>query len=200
MSRRHLPQTDKVTTLQIKNMVCDRCVRVVREELEKLKLDVRSIRLGEAVVVPRSGSLDLQEIRSALEKNGFEVLDSRRGRIVERIKTSILQLVRYDEEPGRKAVKDSVYIEQHVGLDYNYLSSLFSSTEGVTIEKYIILQRIERVKELLKYDELSLKEIAFSLGYSSVAHLSNQFKKVTGLTPTQFKNMKDSSRIPLDAV
>lgn len=200
MSRRHLPQTDKVTTLQIKNMVCDRCVRVVREELEKLKLDVRSIRLGEAVVVPRSGSLDLQEIRSALEKNGFELLDSRRGRIVERIKTSILQLVRYDEEPGRKAVKDSVYIEQHVGLDYNYLSSLFSSTEGVTIEKYIILQRIERVKELLKYDELSLKEIAFSLGYSSVAHLSNQFKKVTGLTPTQFKNMKDSSRIPLDAV
>ena len=189
-----------MTTLQIKNMVCDRCVRVVREELEKLKLDVRSIRLGEAVVVPRSGSLDLQEIRSALEKNGFELLDSRRGRIVERIKTSILQLVRYDEEPGRKAVKDSVYIEQHVGLDYNYLSSLFSSTEGVTIEKYIILQRIERVKELLKYDELSLKEIAFSLGYSSVAHLSNQFKKVTGLTPTQFKNMKDSSRIPLDAV
>jgi len=181
-------------------MVCDRCIRVVREELEGLNLDVRSIRLGEAVVATRRGSIDLQKIRTVLEKNGFELLDDRRARIVERIKSAILQLVRYDQDEGRKAMKDSVYIERHVGLDYNYLSSLFSSTEGVTIEKYIILQRLERVKELLKYDEMSLKEIAYSLGYSSVAHLSNQFKKVTGLTPTQFKRLKDSIRKPLDAV
>jgi AraC-like DNA-binding protein len=181
-------------------MVCDRCIRVVREELERLGLDVRTIRLGEAVVRWPAGAVDKEAIRRTLEANGFELLDDRRSRLVEKTRQVILQIARGEREHRRRGWKDSAIIEREVGLDYRYLSTLFSSLQGITIEQYIILQRIERVKELLRYDELSLKEIAFSLGYSSIAHLSNQFKNVTGLTPTQFKKLAESTRVPLDAV
>lgn len=183
--------------IYIKNMVCDRCRRVVAEELQKLGYPVEQVTLGEAEVA--AGEIDLERIREVLEKNGFELLDDRKTQLIEKVKVAIIELVHQAGEQELHT-NTSDYIAEKVGLDYNYLSSLFSSFEGITIEKYLILQRIERVKELLVYDELSLKEIAFKLGYSSVAHLSNQFKKVTGLTPSHFKQVRSERRKTLDKV
>ncbi len=192
--------SEKTVSLHIKNMVCDRCIRVVREELEALGLRTKEVKLGEAVVVQDTKPVSMDLIRSVLERNGFGLLDSRRARIVAKIKAAVLNLVRSEPHETGTKIKDSEFIANEVGLDYSYLSTLFSTMEHVTIEKYIILQKIERVKELIKYDELSLKEIAYTMGYSSLAHLSNQFKKVTGMSPTQFKKLKDPPRFPLDSL
>jgi len=187
------------TTLYIKNMVCDRCIRVVREELTRLNLDVRSVALGEVVLTGQANKLPMEKIRSVLVNNGFELIEDRKAKIIERIKLAILELVRGGDEEERK-LKYSEYLSKKLGLDYHYLSTLFSSVESVTIEQYVILQKIERVKELLKYGELTLTEIAYRLGYSSVQHLSNQFRHVTGLTPSQFKTMTSLTRRPLDHI
>ena len=186
-------------TLYVKNMVCDRCIRIVKEEMEGLNLDVRSIKLGE-VVVAAKGSPDIGKVRRALESNGFELIDDKRVRLIEQIKTLIIKSTHRDDSEKSSSLKYSALIEEEVGHDYHYLSSLFSSIENITIEKYIILQKIERVKELLVYNELTLSEIAYQLGYSSVQHLSNQFKKVTGFTPSYFKTIKENKRLPLDKV
>jgi AraC-like DNA-binding protein len=180
-------------------MVCDRCIRVVREELAKLKLDVRSVALGEVVLTGRTSELPMEKVRSVLLNAGFELIEDRKAKVIERIKLAILELVRGGEDE-EKRLKYSEYLSKKLGLDYHYLSMLFSSVEVVTIEQYIILQKIERVKELLKYGELTLTEIAYTLGYSSVQHLSNQFKHVTGLTPSEFKVMTAPERRPLDHV
>lgn len=180
-------------------MVCDRCKRVVAEELQNLGYDVLQVGLGEAEIATDSGEIDMERLREALEQNGFELLDDRKTQLIEKVKLTIIELVRQAEQQ-ELTVNTSDYIADKLGLDYNYISSLFSSFEGITIEKYLILQRIERVKELLVYDELSLKEIAYKLGYSSVAHLSAQFKKVTGLTPSYFKQIKTDKRKTLDKV
>ncbi|MBM4170203.1 MAG: helix-turn-helix transcriptional regulator [Ignavibacteria bacterium] len=181
-------------------MVCDRCVRVVKEELQHLGLDVRSIQLGEAVVGIAFRDPDQEQIRTALAKHGFELLDDRQSQIIERIKIAVLKLVRdFDPELPRK-LKDSEFMAKEVGQDYHKLTTLFSSTQGITVEKYIILQRIEFVKELLRYNELTLSEIAYRLGYSSVSHLSNQFKKTTGLSATEYRNLKVWDRKPLDRI
>lgn len=195
------PTTKKgsATTLYIKNMVCDRCIRVVREELTKLKLDVRSVALGEVVLTGQANKLPMEKIRSVLRDNGFELIEDRKAKTIERVKLAILELVRGGDEE-EKRLKYSEHLSEKLGLDYNYLSTLFSSVESVTIEQYIILQKIERVKELLKYGELTLTEIAYMLGYSSVQHLSNQFKHVTGLTPSDFKAMAAPARRPLDHI
>lgn len=187
------------TTLYIKNMVCNRCIRVVREELEKLGLRVGRIELGEVDLVDGK-TIDLKKIQLVLEQNGFQLIEDKRVRIIERIKLAILKLVQLDHSVSPLRLNHSDYISRELGHDYHSLSSLFSSVENVTIEQYIILQKIERVKELLKYGELTLSEIAFEMGYSSVQHLSNQFKKVTGLTPSHFKDLKESLRKPLDKV
>lgn len=187
-------------TLHIKNMVCDRCIRVVREELARLGHDVRSIALGEAVIAPPPDAAAMDDIRRVLEENGFELLDNRKARLVERTKAAVIQLVHRSEAPAARGFRLSEYVEREVGTDYATVSALFSSMENVTIERYLILQRIERVKELIKYDELTLSEIAFRLGYSSVAHLSNQFKKVTGLSPSAFRAMHDAPRRGIDRV
>jgi len=187
-------------TIAIKNMVCDRCIRVVREGLESLGYEVRNITLGQATITRKRGSAMTEQIRQMLRQNGFELLDDRKSRIIQKIKTAVLILVRTQHDDRDQRLKDSAAIERAVGLNYHYLSTLFSSNENVTIEKYIILQKIERVKELLKYDELSLKEIASQLGYSSLAHLSSQFKKVTGMSARTYKKLKDAQRIPLDGV
>ncbi|MBI3586106.1 MAG: helix-turn-helix transcriptional regulator [Ignavibacteriales bacterium] len=181
-------------------MVCDRCIKVVREELQHLGLDMRSVTLGEAIVSATKGELDVKKIRETLEANGFELLDNKQSQIVERIKNAIIRLVHYNHDEKELKLNYSEYISKELGLEYHYLSSLFSSTEGITIEKFIILQKIERVKELLKYDELTLSEIAYKMGYSSVPHLSNQFKQVTGFSPSHFKHLKTESRKPLDKV
>ncbi len=186
------------TKLLIKNMVCGRCIKVVKEELEKLGLDVRSIVLGEVVINSIVDEIQIEKIKKTLEDNGFELIEDKRAKVIEKIKLVILDLVRNDEEENPTEANFSDYIVEKIGLDYHYLSTLFSSVENITIEQYIILQKIERAKELLKYGELTLSEIAYKLGYSSVQHLSNQFKKVTGLTASQFKNMTENLRKPLD--
>lgn len=179
-------------------MVCDRCIRVVREELEGLGLTVADVQLGRAEVLPPATGLDLQAVSRTLETNGFELLQDLQAQLVDRIKTTILDLVHSD---GLEELhfNYSYYISQKVGRSYSYLSALFSQVENLTIEKYFILQKIEKVKELLVYDELTLSEIAYRLGYSSPQHLSGQFKAVTGLTPTAFRSGKGKRR-PLDQV
>lgn len=181
-------------------MVCNRCIKVVSEELKRLGLDVRSVGLGEAVVTGNTGGSMLQKVKGALERNGFELIEDRRTKVIEQIKLAVLRLVRSQALEGEFSGKYSDYIARELGQDYQGLSTLFSSMESVTIEQYVILQKIERVKELLKYGELTLSEISYRLGYSSVQHLSNQFKKTTGFTPSHFKKMMENSRKPLDKV
>jgi len=186
-------------TLHIKNMVCSRCIKVVKTELENMGLHPEIVKLGEVVLQENENQINKEKINEALTKHGFELLDDKKSLIIEKIKSAIIELIHHQNDAQIK-YNFSYLIEKKLGLDYTYLSSLFSSIEGITIEKYIILQRIERVKELLVYDELTLSEIAWQLGYSSVQHLSQQFKKVTGLTPSHFKNIKEDKRKPLDKV
>ena len=184
-------------TIAIRNMVCDRCVEVVRAELARLGLHPVRIVLGEAEFASPLSETELSALDAALRAHGFERIDDRRGRLVERVKTLLITLV-HREEP--LPVNLSAYLSEAVGLDYGYLSTLFSEATGVTVERYFIAQKIERVKELLTYDELTLSEIAFRLGYSSVSHLSAQFKKVTGVTPSSYKRSGAHGRCPLDKV
>ncbi len=185
-------------TLFVKNMVCNRCIMVVQNEMDKLGLGVRSITLGEVVLTNEPTAVQKQELEKALTALGFEVIDDKKSRLIEKIKNIIIKLVHYDDSDLKSNLSNLLSNELH--HDYNYLSNLFSEVEGTTIEKYFIAQKIEKVKELLVYDELSLSEIAYRLNYSSVAYLSNQFKKVTGLTPSHFKQIKTDKRKPLDEV
>lgn len=190
----------KRKTLHIKNMVCNRCIKVVKEEMEKLNYGVEKIELGEVVISSDKDKFNLEKIKEALEENGFELFDSRNANIIERIKILIINSIHHQSIESFSDNNLSKEIVGETGLSYQYVSSLFSSTEGITIEKFIISQKIEKVKELLVYDELTLSEIAYNLGYSSVQHLSNQFKKITGLTPTYFKRLKEKKRKPLDKI
>ncbi|MFQ6609274.1 MAG: helix-turn-helix domain-containing protein [Fidelibacterota bacterium] len=185
--------------IYIKNMVCDRCIRVVKEEFENLGLVVDNIKLGQVTIANPESIKDIQTIEKMLLKNGFEILKDSKAQTIENIKTEIIKLIQSDEMEELN-INVSDYISEKVGRDYPYLSHLFSSVESITIEKYFILQRIERVKELLVYNELSLTEIAYKLGYSNVQYLSNQFKKITGLSPSHFKQLKRNQRKTLDNV
>ncbi len=184
-------------TIHIKNMVCNRCIKVVREELEKLGYKIEEIALGEATI-SFENKIDFELINKILTENGFEMIDSRQSRLIEKIKVTIIKTIGEMAEGNLKDIQFSELLQESLNLSYQYLSSLFSSSEGITIEKYIILQKVEKVKELIVYDELSLSEISFRLGYSSVQHLSSQFKKVTGLTPSHFKKIRNIKRNPLD--
>ncbi|MFT4017329.1 AraC family transcriptional regulator [Terrimonas sp.] len=179
-------------------MVCNRCIMVVRSELEKLGYKPASVTLGEVVLDKDISADEKNDIAKVLEPIGFELIDDKKSRIIEKIKNVIIDLVHRQDVELKTSLSDLLSAALH--HDYNYLSNLFSEVEGTTIEKYFIAQKIERVKELLVYDELSLSEIAFRLNYSSVAYLSNQFKKVTGLTPSHFKQVKEEKRKPLDKV
>ncbi len=186
-------------SIYIKNMVCNRCIKVVREELEKLNLNVGKVTLGEAVITSPDEQIDLDKIGKVLEENGFELLGDKQAKLIEKIKVSIIDKI-YSKDEDLEHFSFSKYLADQLGFSYQHLSNLFSSMEGITIEKYVINQKVERVKELLVYDELTLSEIAYKLGYSSVQHLSGQFKKVTGFTPSEFKNLKDKNRTPLDKI
>ncbi|NOR74118.1 MAG: helix-turn-helix domain-containing protein [Draconibacterium sp.] len=186
-------------TLFIKNMVCDRCIRVVKEELTKLGFIVKNIELGRVNFTGQPVSVSNDKIRDVLNENGFELIDDKKSRLIGQIKTIVIEFIHHNKEKAEH-INFSDFISKEVGYDYSYLSNLFSSVEGTTIEKYIINQKIERVKELLVYDELSLNEIAYEMGYSSVQHLSNQFKKITGLSPSYFKKIKENRRKPLDKI
>jgi AraC family transcriptional regulator len=185
--------------LYIKNMVCDRCILVVRQQLDQLGLQYKNVQLGEVELATPVTPDQLQRLQELLLGLGFELLDDKKSTLVEKIKNAIIQLIHGTDE-AILTTKLSVLLEEKMHVDYHYLTTLFSSIEGITIEKYAILQRIEKAKELLMYDELSLSEIADKLGYSSVQHLSQQFKKITGLTPSHFKQLKENKRTPLDKV
>lgn len=174
--------------IYIKYMVSLRCKLLVLEELKKLGLQSTYIELGVvdlAAPIPEEVRLKLQ---ANLLRSGLELLDDHRAILIERIKNVITELIHYSDELPTRNYSD--YISEQLDYDYTYLSNIFSEVKGITIQQFIILNKIERVKELLLYDELNLTEISYKLHYSSVAHLSNQFKKVTGLTPTYFKKMK----------
>ncbi len=185
------------TKLYIKNMVCDRCIRVVNEELSRLGYVVKNVSLGEAVINLDKKQVDLNRIRNVLVENGFDLVDDRNSRIIEKVKVLLIDKIHHRNDELEK-FSFSKYLSNELGVNYSHLSSVFSSCEGTTIEKFIIQQKIEKVKELLTYDEFTLSEIAYKLGYSSVQHLSNQFKQVTGLSPSYFKKIKENRRKPLD--
>lgn len=182
----------------IKNMVCNRCIMVVQQLFDGLGYPPVRISLGNVETAKPIPAEDLGKLRKSLVNYGFELIDDTKSRIIEKIKNSVVQSIHHNHEDLK--VNYSEYIESHLNRDYTYLSSLFSEVEGTTIEKYIIHQKIERVKELLVYDELTLSEIAHQMGYSNVAYLSGQFKKVTGLTASHFKQVKENKRKPLDEV
>ena len=184
--------------LFIKNMVCLRCKMVVKEELIKLGLHVVAIELGEAEVLEKISTTQHDQLKATLPKLGLELMDDKKSVLIQQIKTVIVELVHYSKEP--LLIKFSEFLSQKLNYDYTYLANLFSEVQGTTIEKFFITHKIERVKELLIYDELNLTEIAYLMHYSSVSHLSAQFKKVTGLTPTHFKQLKDKRRSLLEDV
>ena len=170
----------------------------VQQVFESLNNPPVRISLGEVETAYPIQENELQKLREALVSYGFELIDDTKSQLIEKIKNTVVQSVHHSNEDLK--INYSEYIESHLNRDYAYLSSLFSEVEGTTIEKYVILQKIERVKELLVYDELTLSEIAYQMGYSNVAYLSNQFKKVTGLTPSHFKQVKENKRKPLDEI
>jgi AraC-like DNA-binding protein len=171
---------------------------IVKEELNKLGLHFITIELGEVEVMKNLNPDQREEIKTALFKSGLELMDDKKAMLIERIKNVIVEMVHYSDEMPK--VKSSHYISKLLNHDYTYLANLFSEATGTTIEHFIIAHKIERVKELLLYNELNLTEISYQLNYSSVAHLSNQFKKVTGLTPTFFKKLKYKKRDALENV
>ncbi len=178
--------------LYIKNMVCGRCKMVVKSEFEQLGLPTISVELGEVELEKDISEKQKQELLQRLRLLGFDLIDDKKSKTIEKIKTLIIDLVHHKNNELKGNLSD--YLSKNLFQDYNTLSSLFSEVEGTTIEKYFINQKIEKVKELIIYNELILSEIAYSLNYSTVAHLSNQFKKVTGFTPTYFKQLKDKKR------
>ena len=173
-------------------MVCSRCKMVVQAEMEKLGLHPLIIQLGEVELERTLSKKELEQLDTALRSLGFELIDDKKGQTIEKIKNAIVTLVHHSDYDTK--INLSEYISSKMHQDYNYLSNLFSAVESTTIEKYFISQRIERVKELLVYDELSLSQIADKMGYSSVAYLSNQFKKITGFTPSYFKTLRANKR------
>lgn len=182
--------------IYIKNMVCNRCKQAVRTTLEEMGLQPVQVELGEVELQEENISSVKDELIKKLQNQGFDLLDDKRTQTIEKVKNLITDLVHNKNNSIETNLSD--YLANELHKDYSYLSNLFSEVEGITIEKYYILQKIERVKELLVYDELTLSEIAYQLNYSSTAHLSNQFKSVTGSTPTQFKNLREVHRHPLD--
>jgi len=185
--------------LHVKNMVCDRCILIVRQQLANFGFTIKEISLGKVGVEPEPLPAQLQDIAAAFQVLGFELIDKDKDQLVEQIKTQIIELVHYSD---LAEVRQSLMniIAAKLNKEYSYLSRLFSDAEGITIEKYIIQQKVEKVKELLEYGELNLNEIADRMGYSSSAHLSTQFKSVTGMPPSKYKIQPTSNRKPLDQV
>lgn len=182
--------------IYIKNMVCNRCKMVVKTELQKLGFNPNYVELGEVDLTDELSLNDKIKIDDVLKSLGFALIDDKKSRIIEQIKTLIIDLIHNKNNNLKSNLSD--YLSHKLNHEYHYISNLFSEVEGTTIEKYLMSQKIEKVKELLIYDEFSLSEIALQLNYSSVAHLSSQFKKVTGLTPSRFKNVKNQKRKSLD--
>ncbi len=196
ISDQYLPQNS--VKLYIKYMVSTRCKMVVKDVLKKQGLHYSIVDLGEVNVLENITAQQREQIRTELLKSGLELMDDKKSILIQRIKNIIVEMVHYTDELPK--INFSQFLSEKLNHDYTYMANLFSETEGVTIEHYMILHKIERVKELILYDELNLSEIAWKLHYSSVAHLSSQFKKITGLTPSYFKSLKRKRRRTLDNV
>jgi YesN/AraC family two-component response regulator len=177
--------------IYIKNMVCIRCIIVVRQVLKKLSIENASVKLGEVELISDISNGQLSALKAALLKYHLEILEDKKSTLIEKIKTIIVELVHYEDEPLKTNFSD--YLSKKLNYDYTYMANLFSEVEGINVEHYLIRHKIERVKELLVYDQLSLTEISYKLNYSSVAHLCNQFKKITGLTPSYFKKSRGAN-------
>lgn len=182
--------------LYIKYMVSLRCKMMVEEELKRLGLKYINVELGVAEVLEDLTQIQRQQLKQNLLKSGLELLDDKRSILIEKIKNVITEMIHYSEEAPKENYSD--YISAKLGYDYTYLANTFSEVKGITIQQFIIMHKIERVKELLLYDELSLTEISHQLNYSSVAHLSNQFKKITGLSPSYYKQLKHKRKDNLE--
>lgn len=185
-------------TIYIKNMVCPRCISAVSQILTESNIEYKAVKLGEVELVSILNESKKEEISKKLKDAGFSLIDDRKSQLIEQMKTLVVDKIHHSSE--ELDIKWADYVSENIHLDYKYLSSLFSSVESITFEQYIINQKIERVKELIVYDELTLSEIAFKMNYSSVAYLSNQFKKITGMTPTQFKKAGVKNRKSLDRI
>ena len=179
-------------------MVSNRCKIAVKDELKKLGLHFIVVELGEVEIMEQISESQKQELKSALLVSGLELMDDKRAILIEKIKTIIIEMIHHSD--GEMKMKFSCYLSEKLQHDYTYLSNLFSEVQGVTIEQFLISHKVERVKELIIYDELNMTEIAWKMNYSSVAHLSNQFKKVTGLSPSHFKQLKDRRRSPIEEI
>ena len=177
-------------------MVSLRCKMIVKSELEKMGLHFTIVELGEVEIKEKLSLETHSELKVALLKFGLELMEDKKSILIERVKNIIVEMIHYSDEPPINNFSD--FLSEKLQYDYNYISTLFSEVKGITIEHFIIAHKIERAKELLIYNELTLTEIAFKLHYSSVAHLSNQFKKVTGLTPSFFRKMKHQRLIALE--
>lgn len=186
-------------TIHIRNMVCPRCIKVVTEALQKLEMQVQDVKLGEAILSAEPSPAQLGELRSLLAADGFELINDPKAELVERTKIAVIELLR-SGKIEELHINLSDYLAEKLGKDYSTLSAAFSAAEGITIARFMVLQKVEMAKELLDYNELSLSQIADKLGYSSVAHLSGQFKQVTGLTPSEYKRSEKAARKPLDQV
>ena len=171
---------------------------VVKEELKKLGLHFIVVDLGEVEIMENISAEQREQIKTALLKSGLELMDDKRAMLIEKIKNVIVEMVHYAEDLPKTNFSD--FLSEKLHYDYTYLSNLFKEVQGTTIEQFIIAHKIESAKELLIYDDLNLTEISYKLNYSSVAHLSNQFKQITGLTPSHFKQMKNKRRIPIEEI
>jgi len=192
------PNNLNFVKIYIQNMVCTRCKMVVKSELERLGFHDITVSLGEAEIKEEISVEQLAGLRTALKKTGLELMDDKRSILVEKIKTIIIEMVHFSDDQIKINLSD--YLSEKLNYNYTYLANLFSEVKGITIEQFFLTHKIEKVKELLIYDDLNLTEIAWKLHYSSVAHLSNQFKKMTGITPTAFKNLKNRNRSTLGEI
>lgn len=184
--------------LHIKNMVCERCKMIVKKELNNLEVHFGTVELGEVEVMEELTTEQIESLNTGLKKSGLELISDKKSILVEGIKTTIIELVHYTDDQIKMNLSD--FLSEKLNHNYTYLANIFSGVKSTTIEQFYISHKIEKTKELLVYDDLNLTEIARKLHYSSVAHLSYQFKKKTGLTPSQFKNLKNKNRIPLGNV
>ena len=179
-------------------MVSDRCKNAVKEELRKLDIHFIIVELGEVEIMENISTEQRLRLKSGLQLSGLELLDDRRSVLIEKIKNAIISMVHHRDE--KIEMTFSNFLSEKLNHDYTYMSNLFSEVQGITIEKFIIAHKIERIKELIMYDELNITEIAAKMNYSSVAHLSNQFKKATGFSPSHFKKLKDKRRSPIEQI
>jgi AraC-like DNA-binding protein len=193
-----VPEKLCILKLFIKYMVSNRCKMAVKEELKKLGLHYIVVDLGEVDIMEDISGEQRELLKAALASSGLELMDDKRAMLIEKIKNIIIEMIHHSDELIK--VNFSDYLSERLSHDYTYLANLFSEVQGTTIEHFIISHKIERIKELIIYNELNITEIAFKMNYSSVAHLSNQFKKVTGLSPSHFKSMKDKRRSPIEEI